>query len=142
MSIKIKGLYLFIKYSCLLFCPILHQSSVSNSSCKLSVIPTVYSIWKLPSKISEFLSAVMDLVYLIFTVIRNGICRGILDTVPTWMAIIYPHFIYPMYYISLFCTVQMVVAISIERLFAISAPIGHSPRCRIYILTAVLFSGN
>ena len=63
----------------------------------------------------NFLSAVMDLVYLIFTVIRNGICRGILDTMPTWMAIIYPHFIYPMYYISLFCTVQMVVAISIER---------------------------
>ena len=92
--------------------------------------------------LSEFLSAVMDLVYLIFTVIRNGICRGILDTMPTWMAIIYPHFIYPMYYISLFCTVQMVVAISIERLFAISAPIGHNPRCRIYILTVVFFSGN
>ena len=90
----------------------------------------------------NFLSAVMDLVYLIFTVIRNGICRGILDTMPTWMAIIYPHFIYPMYYISLFCTVQMVVAISIERLFAISAPIGHNPRCRIYILTVIFFSGN
>lgn len=92
--------------------------------------------------LSEILSAVMDLVYLIFTVIRNGICRGILDTMPTWMAIIYPHFIYPMYYISLFCTVQMVVAISIERLFAISAPIVHNPRCKIYILTVIFFSGN
>ena len=89
------------------------------------------------------ISAVMDLVYLFMAVLRNGICRGILDSMPKWIATIYPYLIYPLYYMSLFCTVHMVVAISIERLFAISAPFGHhNPRCGIYILSVIIFSSK
>ena len=78
-------------------------------------------------------------------IIRFGICNGILggwEFVPSWMNTILPYSIDPIYFITRHCTVNMVVAISIERLKALFSPLGSNPRCYSYILAVLFFSGK
>ena len=78
-------------------------------------------------------------------IIRFGICNGILggwEFVPSWMNTILPYSIDPIYFITRHCTVNMVVAISIERHKALFSPLGSNPRCYSYILAVLFFSGK
>ena len=78
-------------------------------------------------------------------IIRFGICNGILggwEFVPSWMNTILPYSIDPIYFITRHCTVNMVVAISIERHKALFSPLGSNPRCYSYILVVLFFSGK
>ena len=78
-------------------------------------------------------------------IILFGICNGILggwEFVPSWLNTILPYSIGPIYFITRHCTVNMVVAISIERHKALFSPLGSNPRCYSYILAVLLFSGK
>ena len=89
--------------------------------------------------------AIIDLICLLMIIIRFGICNGILggwEFVPSWLNTILPYSIDPIYFITRHCTVNMVVAISIERLKALFSPLGSNPRCYSYILVVLLFSGK
>ena len=94
--------------------------------------------------------ALVDLIFLLMIVIRQGICTGILgqdkaldqDSMPLWLKTIYPYFIEPFFYISRLCTVYMVVVVSLERLQAVYSPLVYNSRCRYYISTAVFFSSK
>ena len=59
----------------------------------------------------------IDIICLLMIIIRIGIFFGFLDgyDLPTWIITIFQYFIDPVYFISRHCTVNMVVAISIER---------------------------
>ena len=98
-----------------------------------------------------FSLALVDLIFLIMMVIKNGICYGIMgqenhdsssDAMPLWLKIIYPYFIEPVFYISRLCTVYMVVVVSLERFHAVYSPLLYNTRCRYYIPTAVFFSSK
>ena len=98
-------------------------------------------------KVNGFFSslAIIDLICLLMIIIRFGICNGILggwEFVPSWLNTILPYSIGPIYFITRHCTVNMVVAISIERLKALFSPFGSNPRCYSYILVVLLFSGK
>ena len=94
--------------------------------------------------------ALVDSIFLLMIVIRQGICTGILgqdkaldqDSMPLWLKTIYPYFIEPFFYISRLCTVYMVVVVSLERLQAVYSPLIYNSRCRYYISTAVFFSSK
>ena len=89
--------------------------------------------------------AIIDLICLLMIIILFGICNGILggwEFVPSWLNTILPYSIGPIYFITRHCTVNMVVAISIERLKALFSPLGSNPRCYSYILVVLLFSGK
>ena len=95
--------------------------------------------------------ALVDLIFLLMMVIKNGICYGILgqenhdsssDAMPLWLKTIYPFFIEPVFYISRLCTVYMVVVVSLERFHAVYSPLVYNTRCRYYISTAVFFSSK
>ena len=95
--------------------------------------------------------ALVDLIFLLMMVIKNGICYGILgqenhdsssDAMPLWLKTVYPFFIEPVFYISRLCTVYMVVVVSLERFHAVYSPLVYNTRCRYYISTAVFFSSK
>ena len=58
---------------------------------------------------------------------------------PMWFTYLYPYFLYPLTGISHFCTIYMVVALSIERRHAICSPLTHEPKVWPYII-AVIFT--
>ena len=91
---------------------------------------------------SKFFVAIMDLIFLSMTVIREGICYGILDALPMWYIMICPYVFMPFYNISRLSTIYMVVVVSIERLYALYFPLVRNLRCSSYILCVILFSGN
>ena len=86
----------------------------------------------------------MDLLFLFAMIIDYGICFGIKKDAgcPLWYEIANPFFTMPIFYMIRFCTIYMIIVVSIERHNAISDSFDHISRPRIYICLVVVFSGK
>jgi hypothetical protein len=86
----------------------------------------------------------MDLLFLFAMILDQGICIGIKQDAgcPFWYEIATPFFTMPIFYMFRFCTIYMIILVSIERHNALSDSFDHTPRPCIYILLVILFSGK
>ena len=87
--------------------------------------------------------AVMDLIFLVILIIRDGIFYGIVvHGRPSWFKLVFPFGIYPMFFMFRFCTSYMLVVISIERCIALSNALVYKSRCHSYILLVVFYTSE
>ena len=99
--------------------------------------------WHLRTYTIFIFLAVVDLIFLVMLIIKEGLYYGIfINERPIWLYLIYPFGIHPMFYVFRFCTAYMLVVISIERFVVLSNSLAYKTKCYSYILFVVLCSSE
>ena len=85
--------------------------------------------WHLRRSTIFIFLAVVDLIFLVMLIIKEGLYYGIfINERPIWLYLIYPFGIHPMFYVFRFCTAYMLVVISIERFNVLSNSLAYKTK--------------